>query len=144
MCALFHRFVFENNREFLPKEQVAEYDRLRDPATKQRGKEKLINGIINACVPRNASYKSTPDVKSNVVFKMLRKTDTKSDATQNHGMEKFVMIGSRFAGNEDLFNKAVASKQCYLGDDGLYHIRETIEKKERKLEAEEHGQSATE
>ena len=138
------RFVFEHNKDFLPKDKVDEYNRLRDPATKQRGKEKLVNGIINACVPRGATYKSSPMVKENIVFKMMRKTEAKTDSSLNHGMDKLVMIGTRFGASKALFQEAVDAGQCWLGKDGKYHVNDSLQQQDKKLEKEDHGQTSTE
>ena len=56
------RHVFMRNRPFLDQRIVARFEELHKKDTKVLGKQKEINAIINASVPRNAAYGSEIEV----------------------------------------------------------------------------------
>ena len=126
--------------EWLPQEVQQEYKALTE--TKQRGKEKAINRLINSCVPRNSKYGGQIKPRENTISKMIRSTDSFSAGKIGIGMDKLVMIGSRFGASKELFEEARAANQVREDPKtGKWYVTDHVVEKKRTTDDTTQGAS---
>ena len=129
------RHVFNLSLSSCPQEVQTQYYHLVDKNTKLPGKQKQINAIINAWVPRNATYGASLQKVDTTVSRVSQFSLQETAGFTNTGMGKYVMIGSLFAGHRELFDAAHEAGEIWEDDDGLwYHHAKTKGKQAHKNE----------
>ena len=100
---------------------------------KEPGRYKLANKILNALVPRSAPRDYAPmtkDIKYMDIDKIRDVAVTDSAAKGVTGLRKWTMIGTHYAGREDIFVKAEHAGEVKLNaTDGLWYFRWSVRSK---------------
>ena len=100
------RYTFEQNKHMFDQELVKRVELLMNPQTKLPGKQKEINQIINSCVSRRAQNGQGVAIKERTVTKVNSHTIEDREKEQIMGKGWFSIVGSEYAGNEELAIRA--------------------------------------
>ncbi len=121
------RDVWKKKMYLASKEDHDRYLFLKSPDCTERGKEQPAHRIINAYVPRDASWTCDTLKPKDMTIYNMRATMTRDDVEVSvRGMKKATFIGRNFAGSKDLFDEAEAEGEIYQDEDGLWY---TFQKK---------------
>ena len=98
------RYVFARDIDALPEEIKTVYGEVKQGSS--IGKQAKVNAIVNACVPRDAAYKTKARVDKMQYQWMLRFVDTQSIKHKEHGISRTEMLG-RLNGSSTLLQEGL-------------------------------------
>lgn len=118
------RYVFEAHLREVPEDVVKRYKELKDPNVKAPGKQRELNKILNAYVPRQTGWKGKLAPKRATVEQVIHKESRHTDRQSRIGMSETVFIGKVFNGHRELFDEAVAKGDVWQVGGKWYYSEE--------------------
>jgi hypothetical protein len=119
------RWIFEAHIKEFPKEVQDRYKSMKDTGSKQPGKVKERNKLVNAYIPRHAEWTDKPSPKSSTVEELMEHFIEHKDEDKSVGLSKTIMLASIFHGNRQLFDEAVENQELLEDEEtGNWHFQQ--------------------
>ena len=103
------RYIFEKNLKHLPQEIQTDFAEAK--ASAGRGKQKIINSIMNSVVPKDMAMKYKDEITIDQALMTRYRTfvATRSQGTGSQGLTRTEMLGPGKLGSEQLLQQGLAS-----------------------------------
>jgi len=118
--SLAQRHVFKLSRDKIDKDILEKYDWYKSKECKEKGKEKLANQIVNAVVPRNATWGSSVKPSSVTLERIMQRTTKEAHSDMQTGLPKRIFIASIFHGDTAAFEASRDAGECWEEADGKW------------------------
>jgi hypothetical protein len=123
-CSRAQQYVFTKCFDELPDAVQKKYNATKNNKT-MKGKQVVLNTIVNAAVPRNAKYKSRMVLKECNFTEVLERGNSDSIKTQNIGVSYSEAL-NEFR-NDDAALTAALARNDYYEKGGFYYKKRRIE-----------------